>query len=338
MQLRIWIITVLLAVGLAACAPKAPPTPPTSKLSSEEPGTVTAADKVPKLTATSIPTYILTATSSSTPIPLIPTRIKSISSPQRTSTPLEPTPKPTPFPLGFKDDIEVVFVLGDTRIIAWSPTYHEFVKDSCSDDDEMIIELISLEKSSHIIITPAKIACYFLSVLWHPSGKYFFISGEVLPQDGYELGQTYGWQMSRDAQSISDIGPISPNRGWLSEQLYVSEDRVGTGVYAINIFNAETEKRISGTLFDGVVKAISENFVILNEELGYSYNTSAAVLAQEPISPEHNGWLFGSDIKFFGKNLNASGWDVSYYSRFAGVLPNTDQVLAVTWEEPLLND
>jgi hypothetical protein len=339
MQLRIWIITILLAAGLAACASEATPTPQqTPETELAEPVPVTVERIEPTHTATPIPTNTPAPTSTPQLAPPTQTPSKAISAPQRTSTPLEPTPKATPFPLEFKDEIEVVLLLEDTRRIAWSPTYHELVKDSCSDSDEMIIELINLEKSSNVIITPAKIACYFLSVLWHPSGEYFFFSGEVLPQDGYELGQTYGWKMSHDAQSISDIGPISPNRGWLSEQLYVSENRVGTGVYAINIFNTETEERISGTLFDGVVKAISENFVILNEELGYSYNTSAAVLAQKSISPQNNGWLFGSDIKFFGKRLNDSGWEVSYYSRFADVLPNTDQVLVVTWEEPLLNE
>jgi len=333
MQLRIGLTMMLLAVGLAACAPEIPPTPQqTAETELAEPVPVTVERVEPTHTTTPIPTNTPEPTSTPIPVLIIETPV-----PEPTSTPILPTVKPTPLPLKLHQTIKVLTV-NDVDALFWSPVNHEFVQYAgCRTDNDTIIQLVKITDEEIIDIAPANLSCY-VSVLWHPTGEYLMFSSTTVSKEGFEDSRVYGWKVNLHDFETIELGQDSYYWGWFKDDIRISEARIGTGAYSIGLYDVEKEEGLGGTSFDGGVKNISNNFVILNEELGFSYNTSVAILAQDPISPEYAGWLFGTYIKFFGKSLNDSGWEVSYYSRYADVLPKTDQILAVTWEEPLLNE
>lgn len=192
MQLRIWIITILLASGLAACSPESVPTPqpiPETKL--VEPIPVT----VEHITLTATPIQTNTPLPTSSPLPAPPTETPVSES---TDTSIPPTSESTPLPITLQKNIDVVLTIDDVEELFWSPTNHEFVWYSCPIGESTTIQMIRLADMIPQNIAPAQLQCFYLSVLWHPTGEFFFVGGEPLPQDGYDGGGLYGWKISRD--------------------------------------------------------------------------------------------------------------------------------------------
>lgn len=273
---------------------------------------------------------------SETPILPSPTAFepRTLSVPRRTSTATPLPPPPTPLPLQLAENVEEFVVLNNAESVIWSPTQNEFVYYTCPINGEVAIYFASLPNFQPIELTPVEIPCYSIGTLWHPTGDYFFMKAEPLSDQGYETTD-YEWKVERtNPASITELGISSGYWGWVNEGLRVFEERVGTGMFYIGIDNVITGESVANTIFEGRVHGVSQNYVVLNEELGYSYNTSVAVLAQQQISPDYSGWEFGTYVKFLGTDLVHH----LFYSRFADILPATDQVLAVTWQESIDDD
>ncbi len=215
-----------------------------------------------------------------------------------------------------------------TDNLVWSPTKNEFVSYSGCRGSKTAIYFTNMLNSERIDITPENLLCY-VTFLWHPSGNYFLFSAESLEEE--RLGEIVGWQVDPSSLTLNELEEPDYFWGWLNNELRVSERRIGTGINSIGITNMITEERVSGTAFEGNAQSVSQNYVLLNEEYATSYNTYVAVLDQKEISPEllHFG---GKYIKFLGKNLGEA-WEHLFYSRFMDVLPNSDQVLVLTWQE-----
>jgi len=151
------------------------------------------------------------------------------------------------------------------------------------------------------------------------------------------MGYDVGWKVELPDFTMDQLEWATSYWGWLNNELRVSQQRVGTGSYSIGVYNVVTEQGAGGTAdFEGRVKDVSQNYVILNEELGYSYNTNMAILSQEVVNPELDNWSIGPHVKFLGKDIVYPSKS-EFFSRFMDVLPNTDQVLTLTWEEIVLD-
>lgn len=299
--------------------------------------TVTA---VPPLTLPNTPTPTATPTPSRTPVPTdipLPTLFAT-----STWTPEpSPTPRPTktPYPtidfnreFAWSNEVAVMSQFTGHKLV-WSPSHNEFVYIIYPKQDNPQVLFTDAINFQPIDITPTG----FLSsvnICWHPSGDYFFLSGKPIDLETIEeLGWgVHSWKVESINPNPTYLGLGSYYWGWLNNDLRISHERVGTGTYSIEIFNVTTKQSISHTYFEGNIEGTSQNYVILNEDLGYTRNSSVAVLAQEVINfSEHAEWE-GEYVKFLSSRFDEDNAKRPY-NRFADIFPTTDQVLVITWEE-----
>ncbi len=241
-----------------------------------------------------------------------------------------PTSTPTSTP-----DLNVEFTWSDNVGLVgefsgsspvWSPTSNSFLSVSCPNHSNTTQTVFFVKAPEfHLInVAPNELWCYSVNVLWQPSGDYFLISGKMLDE------LTYGWQIDFNHLTNIELGKTSDYWGWLNDQLVISQIRVGTGINGIGIDNVITGEEVAGTMFDGFVVGISNEYVVLYAD----YLHFVAVLAQESINPE----LAGTPISYYVhvKSLSTKFGETEpiYHGRssFADVVPNSDQVLILTWQ------
>lgn len=254
-----------------------------------------------------------------------------IPSAKPTATPA-PTQQPTPLPLHLAETIEEIIVLDNIESPVWSPAHNEFAYTYSPDCSSTTIYFFSMSTLQPVNLTPSGDLSCHVSFLWHPFGDFFLFSTQS--RDVEYWGPYDGWKVNRIDPAVIEFGTVSPYWGWLNNDLYITEQMIGTGISSIGISDTETGEGISGTKFDGSVTAASNNYVILQADL--SEYPSVAILSQDSISPEFAGWLHGTDVKFLSWKYNPEDSEFSYSapSQFMDVLPETDQILVMTWQFP----
>lgn len=326
MMRRAIVMLSLLILGSVACTAVFTPTPTTQSIAAD----VVTLPPRPTTTATTVPTTKPTRQPTVTPRDLSKLTLTDTPKPTFTPTPF-PTATSTPSQFQPAKDIVEIMVLDDTRHLAWSPADHQFAYTTdCFLQDDPTIYFGNLANMQYVDITPEEgLECYTPDMIWHPSGEYLLINSTFKDPDRWR--EIHGWKVDRDSLVVEDRGRSSYVWGWLSDEVIIYQRRIGSGVYSISMFNVLTERGISGSSgFDGTVRATSNSYPIL-----YSgpYR-SVAILAQEEVSPEFEGWLFGTHVKYlsWGFDLENDEIESSLPSIFMDVLPNTDEVLVLTWE------
>ncbi len=309
---------------LTACT-AATPTPEPTQVTVADVVEVTKTAVSPTITSTPIPT------ASQTPPPTsIPTAEPS-PTPQQTNTPEPPTPiVPTLIPtidvneeIKWTDDVQVIHEFIGTQI-SWSPSDEEFVYAVESEDYLAQIIYVEMTDFQSINITPTD----FLrnpQIFWHPSGAYFFLTGGWIEDGGLS-----NWKIISTDMSATELDGSGYYTHWLGDELFVLQVHIGPGWTAINIVNAETSEVLGSTSFDGSVKGTSQNYVMLTQERGNSYNTSAAILAQTVINPAYEESEYGTHFKFLLSDIDEKSRQQPF-NRFVDILPDTDDVLVITW-------
>lgn len=237
------------------------------------------------------------------------------------------TPTPTPdlnVEIAWSDKVGLVGESPGSSLL-WSPNSNSFLSIFCPphSNTTQSIFLVKAPEFHLIDVAPNELWCYSVNVLWHPSGDYFLISGKMLDE------LNYGWQIDFNSFTSIELGETSSYWGWLNDQLTISQSRVGTGINGIGIDNVVTGEEIAGTMFDGFVVGTSNEYVVLYAD----YLHFVAVLAQEVINPE----LAGTPISYYVhvKSLSTKFGETEpiYQGRssFADVVPNSDQILVLTW-------
>ncbi|MCP4425814.1 MAG: hypothetical protein GY803_15080 [Chloroflexi bacterium] len=285
----------------------------------------------PTLTTTLIPTFTPAQTPVPTDVPLPTPSVTVIWTPEPTSTPWPiATPRPTiDFSVGvtWSDAIHLTQQFPGYQM-EWSPARNDFVYIVEGEEGLDAINLARLPNFQPIDIMPTKLQFFSVGYLWHPTGDYFLMSAVR-----FEEGDLLSWKVTRTEPTVTELGYGSYFSGWLNDELLVSQRRVGTGWNGISIFDNVTGEVVSRTDFNGRVKGMSQNYVILTQELSQSYNTSAAILSSKVINPENTASEFGTHIEFLSLNHNGSRNITQPFSRFADIFSGTDHVLVVTWEE-----
>ncbi|MCB9445326.1 MAG: hypothetical protein H6669_13960, partial [Ardenticatenaceae bacterium] len=328
------VVIALVVVVLAACASVDDVV--TREIMVEGGGEMETA--VPPTTLPNTPTPTATPAPSRTPMPTdvpLPTLFATVTwTPEPSST---PWPTFTPIPtIDFNQQFTwtgIITVINQfTGLqVTWSPTRNEFAYIIHPKEGFTRIFFADTINFQPVDITPTELSPY-INILWHPTGDYFFLSAEPIDIETYVWGSPYTWKIERVGPHMEYLGRGSYYWGWLNDELRVSERRIGTGIFSIGIFNVETDEGVASTHFDGRAKDVSPNYVVLNEEFGFSYNTSVAILAQEKISPQYFQAEFGTYVKFLSGKIDSER-ENRPFSRFADILPSTDQILATTWEE-----
>ena len=219
MQLRIWIITILLAAGLAACAPEDVPTlqqAPETELA--EPILVTVERVVSTLTAIPIPT--------STPAP---TSTAQTEAPIPTNTPLAEATATSLPELVWSENFEFVSkVVSDTLV--WSPVRNEFVFVMCQSylpekPWNPIVWVASSPDFTLIDISPVGIVCNSESkFIWKPDGTQIVFNG-ISKQNPIATGNFQQTStviiINRDGKDVTEtdfMGNMLTFFGWMNNE------------------------------------------------------------------------------------------------------------------------
>ena len=169
--------------------------------------------------------------------------------------------------------------------LIWSPTKNEFVTSiGCRGDGDTTIYFVSFSNPDPVDITPTELSCY-VNILWHPNGSFFYMSAET--NDIEEWGSIYTWKVESENLLLSERELGSYYWGWLNDEMLVTERRIGTGIFSINIFNVVSMEGMGGTSFDGTIVDTSNSYVVLQSP-PYDYS-SVAILSQNSVSPEFEG-------------------------------------------------
>lgn len=329
---------VLLGMGCTA-VPEATPT------HTPEPIAVDVVT-VPARPSPTVTKIVATETAVAEPTQPQPTRLKSTKTPSTPRPISSPTPSPTLYrptatsrststatPAKFQPSNGVVEVvrLDDSRHLEWSPTQHQFAyKTDCFIQDEPTISFVNIENMQFVDITPHEgLECYTPNITWHPSGEYLLINAAF--NDVERWGEIHEWKIDASSLAVEDLGRSSYIWGWLNDEIYIYQRRVGSGINMIGMYNVALGKGMgSSSGFDGSVMAASETYTVLYAPA--PYGNLVAILAQEEISPEYEGYLHGTYIKFVSREIELGEWKGSAPTSFMDVLPNTDEILVLSWQ------
>jgi hypothetical protein len=339
MQLRIWIITILLAAGLAACAPENVPTPqPTPKTELAEPIPVTVERVEPTLTATPILTN--TPIPTSTPIPVPPTE-----TPTTDTTPIAEASTPLP-ELVWAENIANIASI-NSFFLNWSPVENEFVYNDCLQRSEQntspddFVFLVTLPKFEKISITPEGFSCFgIISLIWSPSGQEIFFTGvqnsqAMFPYD--ESGNVELWRMNKTGMDVT----FTHTKGWylnfeglLTEKTILYSVYSGGGARYLMLYDLETNQDVASTwLYNPNVKGINSDFAVI-EYGNPEFLNSVAIFSPKTLHEERDKFddlgpnLY--DLSFDGTVDNATP---NFFSSYADWLPNKNQILVETWDK-----
>ena len=328
MQLRIWIITILLAAGLAACVPVVTPTPlPTPETELAEPVPVTVERPLPPPTPTNtpLPTKTAVPTQTATPIPPI---ITSTSIPIDTPPIIETATTLPELVWTVSSDV-LARIAGDSLV--WSPVSNEFILNACPDDRfPQTPHYIFLATAPDFVledISSSEITCRQASFMWRPDGQQFIFEGLPAPED--DLFESELWMLDRNGQNLQHLGRRGRHidfAGWMDNDTFVYRDHWGQYNWLVYIFDIDSDVVLASAYIHGAdIHSLNQNFVISNDSLQIGGNTAAA------ISPEINSTdnSSGNNIKFLSPTERSV---YLFNSSVADTILNQNQVLVTTWD------
>lgn len=323
--LQSWtILLLLLLILVTACNLNSIDTPTSISVDITQTQAMTATTELMTATSTIFATQRPTATSTAT------------ISPSSTPTPTESLMEEAKQTLTPTLDVLISEPVWANRItetlrfegtnLNWSPSANQFAYSLLTDDLRSYIYLSHVEDFQPEDITPTTLGRY-VNVLWHPSGNYFYIES-TLADDPYD--KPVGWKAIISDSGLEELEPSGTyDWGWLNDNLVISESRVGTGMFSISIVDTNTDEGIASTTFDGTIIDVTEDYVVLYDDMW----ASVAMLSQEVISPEYQGFQEGTHVNYLSDVWYESTPERSFRSAFADVLPDSNQLLVTTWAE-----
>ncbi|MCP4415309.1 MAG: hypothetical protein GY805_01720, partial [Chloroflexi bacterium] len=277
-----------------------------------------------------------------------------------TSTPtptLFPSPTPIP-PLLWSNDVNfVAHIEGiSSNTVIWSPIQNELVATTCwefNTNSQQIFRFVEPEFEK-ITITPQNFSCEVLDeIAWAPDGEKILHS-DTFPENHPNHPSNYGydnsaiWVMNRDG---SDYQPINFDEAygrylvfsdWFDSEILVYKYYCGGGHDCVVKMNVETGQRLNTTVVhigDGF--QAGKNYVATNNGMLIDLNTTAVSIMDEIVHSEP----FAAEAEYMlclSNNCGAlpciSSPCIDENSRFEDWLPNTNEMLVITWpaEEFLL--
>ncbi len=331
-----WIVGLVWATAvLATCTTTNNPTPqaPLAEVVTVERPSASATPS-PSSTPTATMTLVETAVPTNTPSPT-----------------LFPTPTPIP-PLVWSEGInfaaQVKGFSGSTVI--WSPTRREFVATTCWNFDlEAAIFHFVEPTFEQMDITPSGFSCELPDdIAWTPDGEKILHS-DTFPEDHPNHPGNYGWDnsaiwiMNRDG---SEYGPVNFDEAygrslvfsdWLDWETLVYKYYCGGGYDCVVTLDLETGQRLSTTVVHiGDSFQAGKEYVATNNGMNFDSNTTAVsimdkVIHSEP-SLEEAKYMICLSTNCFGHPLPCIlSPCITENSRFEDWLPDTNQMLVVTW-------
>ncbi len=340
MQLRIWIITILLIAGLAACAPEVIPTPlPTLETELAELVPVTVERVLP--TATSSPQPTKTAVPKETISPIPPTN-----SPAPTaSVPFVQTTLTLPN-LIWSENVENAVTV-DSLSLEWSPVENEFVYSDCPWQSEPVtfpdafVFLAAAPTFEDVDITPEGFSCFGIgSFIWPPSGQEIFFTGiqdsqAMCPYD--DVANVELWRMDKTGNNVT----FTDLKGWyLQVDDWLNDGTIIYSLYSggmarnLMMYDLANKQEIANMwVLNPHVYATNSDYTVL--EFGQpEYFNSVAIFSPTPLHEKR------SELDDLGPNSYALSYDGTtnypipdFFSSYSDWLPNEKQVLVETWDK-----
>lgn len=330
MQLRIWIITILLAAGLAACAPESVPTPqPTPKTELAEPIPVTLEHIELTLTATSIPTN--TPPPTEVPIP--------------TNTPLAEATATSLPELVWSENLEFKTKVGSDTLV-WSPVKNEFIFDMCQSylpekPENPIVWAASPPDYIPIDISPLGVVCNSQSkFIWKPDGMQIVFNG-ISKQSPIAIGDFQETStviiMNRDGKDVTEtdfMGNMLTFFGWMNNKTIVFHDYSGGGHRWVSMVNIERIDRTAWAFIHaGFVESITSDFVIMNTGGDPTFQYSVAAFSKTAVGEMIPfGQVPDPFQRILSIDTNQVPYKTYFNSRYEDTLPNSNQILVLTWD------
>lgn len=334
MQFRAWLITIVLAAGLAACAPKSVPTPQqTPETELAEPVPVTVERVEPTLTATPIPT--------NTPVPTSKPRTEV---PIPTNTPLTEATATSLPELVWSENLEFVSKVGSDTLV-WSPVKNEFIFDMCQSylpekPENPIVWVASPPDYISIDISPLGIVCNAQSkFIWKPDGSQIIFNG-ISKQSPIATGNFQQTStviiINRDGKDVTEtnfMGNMLTFFGWMNNETIVFHDYSGGGHRWVSMMNIEKIERTAWAFIHaGFVEDITRDFVIMNTGGDPTFQYSVAAFSKIAVGEMIPfGQVPDPFQRILSIDTNQIPYKTYFNSRYEDTLPNSNQILVLTW-------
>lgn len=343
-RLSMAVVIALVVVGLVACASvgegevtrevvvdgggeRETAVPPTTVPNTPTPTAMPAPSRIPASTDVPLPTLFATVTRT----------------PEPTITPWpSATPRPT---IDFNQElvwtenvIEINRVGGNS--IVWSPVTNEFILDYCPDPDDptpspdQIVFIVSSPDFEPQNITPPDLDCIqFTNFIWHPTGQQIVYNGISTPNYFYPTvtdirimdrngrnGRSFDKKVDKNLELV----------GWINNSAFVYYDYISGGQYIVTMLDIETGEVLAwDRIHAGIAYALTENYVVVNNgaytDSWYSVETFSIKAVRE-----------GDEISPYSRSLSivydTTPYQLLFNSRYETTLPNSNQVLVLTWD------
>lgn len=289
------------------------------------------------------------------PTPTAIERVETATPPTATSSPVA-TETHAPIPdavaktaVVWTDTLQEVLRV-NTNSIVWSPVANEFLFAYCpgpgefNPSDEQVLFLSAAPNFQPLNLTPANYACpsevVSISLLWHPGGETFLITGLLAPLPEWVSDDAYVWLMAKDGQNsqLTDIGGRYLHvAGWMDERTITYNTYAGGGVITINLLDMETGSELAWAMIHaGYIHTFDDKYVASGTGVDPNFFYTAAVISTDVVSPESLDRQDGSGP--FLRLLSSGGQTRTvvgelFNSRFEDWLFNQHQMLVLTWGE-----
>lgn len=301
-----------------------------------------------------LPTATATATPAASPVPPTPTPIPTNTTTPRPAVTHSPTRNPnlyvpvSPTPLTLPQiswQQPLAHTLEGGHFI-WSPLANEGASSACTPhigpgvQTEQLLLFTSAPAFEQTDLTPAGFFCVspYFDWQWHPQGEKLLFFAPRAQVDETTLDYYDIWWMNKngsEAEKFTDGGKLATMDGWLADQYLVHTEYQGGGNRALYITDLITQERQAlGWTYNSFIYTVTPDFVVTNHgrdpELFY---TAVAVLPEKirpgEVTPPSLVSPFMNYLSMDAEQAPAQHF--IFNSRILDWLPNTQQLLVLTW-------
>lgn len=264
---------------------------------------------------------------------------------------LEPTPTPLSLSnLIWANDIQLTTSV-DSYSFMWSPTDNAFVFDHCprSYPTTVFIDLTLFTAQAPDFkpanISPTSFICSRTSkFIWRPDGEVILFN--ALPIQSEFVESSYLWTSSLHLMDSNgsnlkeiDIRVGEPDiKGWMDNNTVVYIDYGGGTPRTVSMLDVESGNIAAwNRIYVGDVYDLTQDYVVGNNGARIDTWYSAEVFSRQAVREEK--W---TDLSPYSQSLSID-YDVSPYelffnSQYETTLPNTNQILVLTWNADVVID
>lgn len=335
------LVSILVLVWLSACASQPQPTstPP----------------PIAQNTATALPpTATVTVTPAASPIPPTLTTIPNNTATPRPAVTHSPTLNPnlyvpvSPTPLTLPEiswQQPIAHQLEGGHFI-WSPVANEGASSACAPDigpgvlTERLLLFTSAPAFEQTDLTPPGFFCVspFFDWQWHPEGQQLYFFAPRAQVDETTLDYYDIWRMNKDgssAEKFTDGGKLATLDGWLADQYLVHTEYQGGDNSALYITDLITQERQAlGWTYNSFIYTVTPDFVVANHGRDPEQFYTAIAVLPEKIRPGEvtPPSLVSPFMNYLSMDVEqAPAQHFIFNSRVLDWLPNTQQLLVLTW-------